>query len=278
MGKHSIKNPDSFSDCIEMLLTGAGCNHPEYCLDILSERCFSVMLENNSKTWIHTGLSVEECVNNLFRNTGILLSVSDVSLLTYEQLLMLGREGAVIGPIERTQFNQAVEDMYFWGGRHFVYVAGIMDDYFILHDPDSSPCILVEACLMENFIRQKDACYITFEKEMLHPIDYKRIIKFNLIEHRKALSPVELPALNGGIGSLAGYKYGLRLYLHYQREIFDLLIPQDSSQTLLSAKERFFQYAAEGFSRCDWKFFWKIVEKGEELLYKTAENYVQDIL
>lgn len=278
MGKHSIKNPDSFSDCIEMLLTGAGCNHPEYCLDILSERCFSVMFENNSKTWIHTGLSVEECVNNLFRNTGILLSVSDVGLLTYEQLLMLGREGAVIGPIERTQFNQAVEDMYFLGGRHFVYLAGIMDDYFILHDPDSSPCILVEACLMETFIRQKNACCITFEKEMLHPVDYKRIIKCNLIEHRRTLFPVELPVLNGGIGSLAGYKYGLRLYLHYQREIFDLLIPKDSSQALLSAKEGFFQYAAEGFSRCDWKFFWKIVEKGEELLYKTAENYVQDIL
>ena len=207
MGKHSIKNPDSFSDCIEMLLTGAGCNHPEYCLDILSERCFRMAFENNSKTWIHTGLSVKECVNNLFRNTGILLSVSDVSLLTYDQLLMIGREGAVIGPIERMQFNQAVEDMYFLGGRHFVYLAGIVDDYFILHDPDSSPCILVEARLIEAFIRQKNAYCITFEKEMLHPVDYKRIIKNNLIEHRRTLPSVRLPILNSGIGSLAGYKY-----------------------------------------------------------------------
>lgn len=276
MGKHSIKNPDSFSDSIEMLLTGAGCVHPEYCLDILSERCFYLAFENNSKTWIQTGLSVKESINNLFQNTGILLKVTNTNLLTQEQLSVIGKEGAVIGPIERKQFNQAVEDMYFLGGKHFVYLAGIVDDCFILHDPDSSPCILVEIRLFEEFIRQTDAYCITFEREMLHPVDYKKIINCNLIERRRELVPVELPVLNNGIGSLASYKYGLRLYLYYQREIFDLIISRDSSAALLSARESFFQYAAEGFGKCDWNYFWKIVERGEDLLYKAAKKYVRD--
>lgn len=274
MGKHSIKNPDTFSDCIEMLMAGAGINHPEYNLDILSERCFKVVFEPNIKTWVHTRLSVDDSVSNLYQNTGVLLNVTAAHLLTDEQLLEVAEEGAVFGPIERSQFNQAVEDMYFLGGKHFVYLAGSVDDLLILHDPDSSPSILVEISSFKMFINKPDVCCITFEKELSRSIDYRGIVKRNILEKHGSKFPAVLPVPNKGIGGMASYKYGLKLYLYYQKEIFDFISKDGLDEIFQSEIEKFFRYAAEGYQRYEWSYFRTIIERGEELLYRIAQKYV----
>lgn len=274
MGKHSIKNPDSFSDCIEMLLSGVGNHHLEYNFDILSERCFHLEYESNIKTWIHTKLSVEESVQNLFSNAGIVLDIIPARNLSYKDLLYVAKQGAVFGPIERHTFNQAVEDMYFLGGKHFVYLADIIDECIVLHDPDSSPCILVDVELFQTLLQQEDIYCITYQKEVFHYIDYKEIIKRNLMRSKIKVSTITLPTMGKGIGTMASFRYGLRLYLFYQKEILDLIDKQFSSEVLKNEINDFFKYATEGYNRCEWDYFLSIIEKFNDLVCKVTDVYV----
>ena len=49
---HSIKNPDSFSDCISMLFSFAMQEDVEWNFDIMSGRCFRMQYETDIKKWI----------------------------------------------------------------------------------------------------------------------------------------------------------------------------------------------------------------------------------
>lgn len=272
MGKHSIKNPDSFSDCIEMLVSNQ--EEQNYNFDILSERCFKMVICSNAKTWISTQLSTEESVNNIYINSGYRFELRKTNLLSLRDLDFISRIGAVFGPMEKSIFNQTVEDMYFLGGKHYIYLAGETEEFYILHDPDSSPYILIEKNLFLATVSNANIYCITLDEYCKKSVNYKEILK-KYLSDKTHLEIKDTPLLfNKGIGGLASYKYGLRLYLFYIKEMIDFLTLTETTKSLSLEIEHFLLFAAEGYQQCTWDYFLSITERGEQLIHHLAELYV----
>ena len=176
--------------------------------------------------------------------------------------------------MEKHAFNQTVEDMYFLGGKHYIFLAGEADEFYILHDPDSSPYILIEKNQFLSTISAEDIYCITLEEYNKKSINYKEIVKKNLSDGTHLLLSDTPPLFNKGIGGLASYKYGLRLYLYYLKEIIDCIISKQDSEALHSEVDEFLLFAAEGYQQCTWTYFLSIKERGEQLLRHLAETYV----
>lgn len=273
MGKHSIKNPDSFSDCIEMLVGNQA--EQNYNFDILSERCFRMIVGSNAKTWISTQLSIEESLNNIYVNTGFKFNLHKANLLSLHDLHSISLIGAVFGPMDKNAFNQTVEDMYFLGGKHFIFLAGETEEFFILHDPDSSPYILIDKNQFLSSISKENIYCITLDEYRKKSISYREIVKKYLSDETHLVIKDIPPLFNKGIGGLASYKYGLRLYLFYIKELIDLLTSSEKTKSLSLEVENFLLFAADGYQQCTWDHFLSIKERSEQLLHHLAELYVQ---
>ena len=191
---HSIKNPDSFSDCISMLL--ASDRYEELNIDLASQRCFQLQFEPELKMWVHTALAVEECIQNLFVNIGIKLLQEETQYYTPEDIAGLAERGAVFGPIDRNELNQAVEDMYFTGSRHFVFLSDVWGEYGVVHDPDSSPCIMIELERLLAILNRPGVYCVTVDEIQNRNVDGARIMRQGIARYldSPAFEPLLPPA------------------------------------------------------------------------------------
>lgn len=221
---HSIKNPDSFSDCISMLFSFAMQEDVEWNFDIMSGRCFRMQYETDIKKWIHTAVSVQESMGNIAKSTGCQVKVRKIEGITCKDLSYMAEKGAVLGPLERKRLSQAVEDVYFIGGKHFVYLTDIEGKYAIIHDPDSSPCIIVEVDDLMEILKQ-EACYSITMESML-PVKLSapsHIMKEGIQCYLESDRPKIILGPCRGVAEMAAFRYGLRLFLFYNYEVLSMV-------------------------------------------------------
>lgn len=267
---HSIRNPDTFSDCISMLIYSKQNRVAEWNIDIVSQRCFNIQYEQEMKRWIHTSVSVKESIQNINSNTGSKLLIQKVRYMDKEEFNELSEIGAVLGPLERKELNQIVEDMYFIGGKHFVFFSGIADGFAVLHDPDSSPCILLKMDRLLDILIKEDVFCITMEDKCNEKIDGYQIMKKGINSYLKSERPFFTMKICRGGTDLASFRYGLRLYLFYNYEILSAI---ELDKELHEEITAYFRFSAEGYFDCRWERFLEIEQRFRELLVRCGSIY-----
>lgn len=271
---HSIKNPDSFSDCISMLFSFAMQEDVEWNFDIMSGRCFRMQYETDIKKWIHTAVSVQESMGNIAKSTGCQVKVRKIEGITCKDLSYMAEKGAVLGPLERKRLSQAVEDVYFIGGKHFVYLTDIEGKYAIIHDPDSSQCIIVEVDDLMEILKQ-EACYSITMESML-PVKLSapsHIMKEGIQCYLESDRPKIILGPCRGVAEMAAFRYGLRLFLFYNYEVLSMVKKNTNAHALREEIEEYLKNATKGYFNCKWEQFEEIESNFRRLLEKCGRIY-----
>lgn len=182
----------------------------------------------------------------------------------------LAGSGVVLGALDKKELNQNVEDMYFLGGKQFLYCAGIRDEFAVIHDPDSAPCIMFRFDEFWDILNREDAFCITAEGGWGSGVDSFQVMKNGISRYLRSERPAFMMKPCRGAMDQASFRYGLRMFLFYNYEILSAV---KTSIKLDEEIAEYFRFSSEGYSDCRWEKFMEIEMRFRDLLDKCRCFY-----
>lgn len=272
---HSIKNPESFGDCMTMLFANEMGRTPEWNMDILSGRCFHIAYGSDIKNWIYTGTSIQKSAETIEHHLGCSLDVHKISTITRDEIMHLAQRSAVLDLQEGYHLNRTVESIYFSGVHHMIYLCGCHDGQILLHDPDSAPSTTADPDVLVDIINRHGCTCVTMLEKPVREPDNTGIMLQGIRDYLNSHAQIAVQSPCQGVAVKAAFQYGLRMFLFYNYEILTAVSMADPSGNIAQASGAYFREASAGFSDCRWERFMQIEAQFRDLLKECECVYAQ---